>query len=290
MIKIILIFSLLEGMRSEEENFLDGCRHVFLDMGTNTGVQIRKLYEPHLFPNASVLPIFDKFFGPIGERDLQSICTVGFEPNVMHNEELVKLEERYQDCGWQVYIALATGVGIEEKSDLEFVYKKVWPGERPGEALTDPLGGMGRFLDDGNYAKDIVEGTMFNVRQIRIADFIKGVVATRRFERDPDSPNKYPPSVVMKLDVEGRELGIVPDLVMSGALQHIDNLHVDWTKDDWTDESLVNQLSAAMSVLTTLGTERGLAHITEVVPLDDESYSDFKGPLPQCSAVQCSAG
>ena len=55
-------------MRSEGKNFLDGCRHVFLDMGTNTGIQIRKLYEPHLFPNASVLPIFDKFFGPIGER------------------------------------------------------------------------------------------------------------------------------------------------------------------------------------------------------------------------------
>ena len=59
---------ILEGMRSEGKNFLDGCRHVFLDMGTNTGIQIRKLYEPHLFPNASVLPIFDKFFGPIGER------------------------------------------------------------------------------------------------------------------------------------------------------------------------------------------------------------------------------
>ena len=53
---------------SEGKNFLDGYRHVFLDLGTNTGVQIRKLYEPHLFPNASVLPIFDKFFGPIGER------------------------------------------------------------------------------------------------------------------------------------------------------------------------------------------------------------------------------
>ena len=33
-------------------------------------VQIRKLYQPQLFPNASVLPIFDKFFGPIGERFL----------------------------------------------------------------------------------------------------------------------------------------------------------------------------------------------------------------------------
>ena len=33
-------------------------------------VQIRKLYQPQLFPNASVLPIFDKFFGPIGKRFL----------------------------------------------------------------------------------------------------------------------------------------------------------------------------------------------------------------------------
>ena len=27
-----------------------------------------------------------------------------------------------------------------------------------------------------------------------------------------------------------RELDVVPDLVMSGALQHIDHLHVDWTR------------------------------------------------------------
>ena len=56
------------GGESEDENFLDGCQHVYLDMGTNTGIQIRKLYQPHLFPNASVLPIFDKFFGSIGKR------------------------------------------------------------------------------------------------------------------------------------------------------------------------------------------------------------------------------
>jgi len=277
MIKIIFTAAIF-GMKSECKNFLDGCRHVYLDMGTNTGIQIRKLYEPHLFPNASVLPIFDKFFGPQGERDLGSICTVGFEPNIMHNDVLLELEEQYQGCGWQVNIALATGVGIEEK-DVDYVYKKVWPGE-PGVAMMDPLGGMGRFLDDGNYAKDIVEGTIFKVRQIRIAEFINGVVATRRL--DDGGPNEYPPSVVMKLDVEGRELDVVPDLVMSGALQHIDHLHVDWTKDEWTDESLVDQLSGAMSVLTTLARNRRLAHTTEVVPLDDESYWDFKGPLPQC--------
>ena len=31
-------------------------------MGTNTGHQIRKLFEPHLYPNASVLKIFKKYF------------------------------------------------------------------------------------------------------------------------------------------------------------------------------------------------------------------------------------
>ena len=33
-------------------------------MGTNRGVQIRKLYESEKFPNATVLPIFNEFFGP----------------------------------------------------------------------------------------------------------------------------------------------------------------------------------------------------------------------------------
>ena len=59
---------LILGGESGDKNFLDGCQHVYLDMGTNTGIQIRKLYEPHLFPNALVLPIFDKFFGSIGKR------------------------------------------------------------------------------------------------------------------------------------------------------------------------------------------------------------------------------
>ena len=79
-------------------------------------VQIRKLYQPQLFPNASVLPIFDKFFGPIGKRflagwfffsdlqfrDLKSVCAVGFEPNILHNKALHQLEKHYQDCGWRV--------------------------------------------------------------------------------------------------------------------------------------------------------------------------------------------
>ena len=83
----ILLLALLAVHRLiifHERNFLDDCYHVYLDMGTNTGIQvvcmcmmfrfnffliqIRKLYQPHLFPEAQVLPVFDKFFGPPSER------------------------------------------------------------------------------------------------------------------------------------------------------------------------------------------------------------------------------
>ena len=51
----------------------------------------------------------------------------------------------------------------------------------------------------------------------------------------------------------------------------MDNFKIDckiidifYARDEWTDESLVDQLSGAMSVLTTLARNRGLAHTTEV--------------------------
>src|SRR5689334_7871726 len=56
-----------------QENFLDGCRYVYIDLGTNIGIQIRKLYEPHLYPNALVLPLFKEIFG----NHSHEVCSIG---------------------------------------------------------------------------------------------------------------------------------------------------------------------------------------------------------------------
>lgn len=58
------------------ENPLDGCLHVFIDLGSNRGLQIRKLYEPNTFPLAPVLPLYQKYFGRPEDRNLQEICSV----------------------------------------------------------------------------------------------------------------------------------------------------------------------------------------------------------------------
>ena len=49
-----------------------------------------------------------------------------------------------------------------------------------------------------------------DVRVVRIADYINQVVATRQLP-----PGRGPGAVLMKLDVEGLEVEIVSDLVMS---------------------------------------------------------------------------
>ena len=65
-------------------NFLDGCRHVYIDMGTNIGIQIRKLYEPHLYKDALILQYFSEIF----QNDTSGVCSVGFEANPVHDKYL----------------------------------------------------------------------------------------------------------------------------------------------------------------------------------------------------------
>ena len=78
--------------------FGDGfCEAAYLDVGTNIGVQIRKLYEPQLYPNATVLPLFDRLYGAERCR----VCVLGFEPNARHAPRL---------DGLQSYLTRSLGV------------------------------------------------------------------------------------------------------------------------------------------------------------------------------------
>ena len=92
------------------ENPLDGCLHVFIDLGSNRGLQIRKLYEPDTFPLAPVLPLYERFFGKPEDRRLQEICSVSFEPNSKHAAHLRQLSESYASCGITMVVYQA-GVG-----------------------------------------------------------------------------------------------------------------------------------------------------------------------------------
>lgn len=63
------------------------------------------------------------------------------------------------------------------------------------------------------------------VRLIRLAKFINEVVASRYLrESDPISP----PSVLMKMDIEGAELEVISDMLVSGAMRHVNLTMIEW--------------------------------------------------------------
>ena len=96
-----------------EPNPLDGCLHVFIDLGSNRGLQIRKLYEPHNFPLAPVLPLYEKYFGKAETRSLKEVCSVSFEPNSKHAAHLRGMAEAYATCGINMLV-MEAGVGHKD--------------------------------------------------------------------------------------------------------------------------------------------------------------------------------
>ena len=84
------------------ETIADGCQHVYLDLGSNVGIQVRKLFEPELFPDAAgdSIAVFNRFFGSAAERR-KSTCAIGLEMNPTHTLRLKALEAAYAQQGWR---------------------------------------------------------------------------------------------------------------------------------------------------------------------------------------------
>ena len=85
---------------------------------------------------------------------------------------------------------------------------------------------------------------------------------------------KKAPTVLMKMDIEGSEVDVLPDLMWSGAISHIDTALIEFherlSKDQFRNSILEMEAMAPKFVY------KGA---------DDESY--FKGekkPFPQCKA------
>ena len=105
------------------QSILDGYYHVYSDVGSNIGIQVRKLSEPQRYPNAKVLTIFDKVFGTIDHRKKENhlngkrICVIGFEPNPKHTRYLKEVEANYNNCGYKVkFFTEAAVSGFNGKS------------------------------------------------------------------------------------------------------------------------------------------------------------------------------
>jgi hypothetical protein len=141
----ILTFKEIETKFLHNLNILEAyisrglCKHFYIDMGTNTGIQLRKLYQPDNYPGSPAIPYFDRYFG-VGKpadthhRIRHNVCSIGFEPNHLHWHRLLFLQNRYRMAGYPMVIFVGTAVWTENENlvfyELPDKKKKIMNGDR----------------------------------------------------------------------------------------------------------------------------------------------------------------
>jgi len=180
-----------------------GCKHLFLDVGSNIGVHTRFLYEPELYrPRHPYDDVMDGIFGRERlENDRRDLCSIGFEPNPLHRQRHQDLANAYAKMGWR-YRAFFAGVSG-------------WA--TPGDKLTFYRQDNGKNNDWGfslkhSYGKK-KNAEKHDVPIFSLATFVNEHVGGAR-----------PEKVLMKMDVEGSEYSTFPEMLDLRSFDNIDTM------------------------------------------------------------------
>ena len=185
------------------------CKHIYLDMGTNIGIQIRKLYQPNGYPGARIMPLYQQYFGK-SDEDRRMVCAVGFEANSVHTPVLVKLQEGYQEAGYPCVIFTDTAVSSEH-GVLTF-YHDAWakPSQHEWGASA---------LEWQHY-----NNTAFTVLRLDQSDFLHSVY--KYWTRSPSYSTNS--KIYAKMDIEGSEYEVLATMLTRGSLCLINGMQVEW--------------------------------------------------------------
>lgn len=227
------------------------CRRVYIDLGSNRGIQIRKVFEPHLYPDAPVLPIFDLYFGQT--RD--DVCCFGFEPNPLHKKELGELELAYTQMGWRVnffHVAASNKKGVVQfKRDVHF-------GSKHGEWGARIIHNEKQLSKSSLF---IESDPVINVPTIDFAEWFEENILKREI---PDGPGK--PVVLAKTDMESHDNYVWASMLQRGLICHVDAIYGEHA----------DELRHSLTYLRDFGNCS-----TVYLANDDESYGMSKFPLPK---------
>ena len=270
-----------------QDNILDGCYHIYIDAGSNIGNSIRKIFEPEKYPDALLLPIYDKYFGTIENRRSKPskysgnmVCAVGFEPNPFHTLHLKKLETAYQKCGWNIKMMTRTGIS-HNKGESRYYQEKYQDEDfnLSGGILSPNLS----VSKNKNQSNVITKENKINL--VQLSDFLKNVVSERKL---PMYNAASPPKLVIKMDIEGSEVGVVPDLIFNGGLRYVNLLMVEWHAryerilTRRKAHSQLREILRSLSIFDENMADTGENYSFRYTDLDDETYQHDNFNLPVC--------
>lgn len=238
-------------------NMGDGYRHVYLDLGTNIGVQIRKLFEPELYPDAKIHKFFDKWF-EVPEERKRAVCAIGFEPDPSHTRRLQEVESHYRRRGYCVRIFTETAIGTHD-GPISLYQDKDVKHQRMGSSIVHS------FKNDHS-VRPVTKVTSVNVSKLVES------ISQRCCWYNASHMSKQP-SIVMKMDIEGAEYRAIPQLIKTGMICHLDLVFIEWHRPN--KKKYLHYLPRASAQQIESNLRRAILQCPQppvVSSLDDESY------------------
>jgi hypothetical protein len=274
----------------------DDCTHVFLDLGSNLGVQVRKFFEPQLFQRqqSSLLRALDHTFGYNRTHSLQqrsSNCVFSFEPNPKHTHRLQHMQAVYQSLGYR-YMHFPVAVSTENSTVT--LLREVSSNDAAAKLIKNKADLSDKRLQQVASRT----GTTVDTHTIDFVEFLQKHIMERKL---PEGVSSTQSRVMIKMDIEGEEYSLLPALVSSGVLcRTVDVLLVEWhvRNSRWflkgvlplpIDREKVLAFQRSVKLLLTLSKP---ACRTDMRKLDDESYMGdtlVSHPLPRLASHSSSA-
>lgn len=213
-----------------------GCRSAYIDVGTNVGMQVRKVYEPGLYAQDGrrlradaraaardgYLELFDAAFGEARSRSC-NVCVIGMEPNPRHRPHLVALQGALRDAGAGVLVLPAAASTISG-ANLTF-HTQAQAGGSRAAALEDQ-GATASPLWKGLHARNVPATMLKRTVSVPTVDLAEVILRTRRALAR--NGNRQLTRIVMKLDVETSEYHLLPHLILSQALCTVDDVVIEF--------------------------------------------------------------
>ena len=101
-------------------------------------------------------------------------------------------------------------------------------------------------------------------------------MAKRRLKEGSSRPLPY---VLMKMDIEGSELEVLSDMLLSGSMGVVNESMIEFHAFLFPAKQRKLDLNLLEEVLKMLARSTGTFKVSS---LDDETYFDAKFPLPKC--------
>ena len=98
-----------------------------------------------------------------------------------------------------------------------------------------------------------------------------------------------PPKVVMKMDIEGSEIDVIPDLIFTGGLQYINHIMIEWHErlevvpERKRSHKILENIIESLGNYSATMKNHGSKFDFNLVNLDDEGFSTSKFDLPVCN-------